>query len=92
MDEADDAETVRCWFVERNYTNRDLIVLTYATPEGDRSFRRELAAGAIDSMTVTAAEDVDPDNLEAVDDPETRERYADEVERVRAEHDPDDEV
>lgn len=86
------ADTVRCWFVERNYNDRDLIILTYATPEGDRVYTRELAAQVIDTETVTAARDVDPDNLEAVSDPETRERYAAEAERVAAEHDPDDTI
>jgi hypothetical protein len=86
------AETVRCWLVERGYNNRDLITLKYATPEGDRLFRRELAAQAMDSVAVTAASDVSPDDLEPVEDPETRERYADEVERIAGEHDPDDEI
>ena len=86
------SDTVRCWFVERDYNSRDLIILTYATPEGDRAFRRELAGQIIDSVAITAAKDVDPDNLEAVDDSETRERYANEVERVRSEHAPDDEI
>ncbi len=86
------AETVRCWLVERGYDNRDLITLKYAPPEGDRLFRRELAAQAMDSVTVTAARDVSPDDLEPVDDPETRERYANEVERVAGEHDPDEEI
>ena len=85
-------DTVRCWLVERGYNNRDLIILTYATPGGDRIFKRELAAQVIDSMTVTAARDVDPTNLESVDDPETRERYATEAERVANEHAPDDEI
>jgi hypothetical protein len=86
------ADTVRTWFVERDYNDRDLIILTYATPEGDRAFRKELASQVIDKMTVTAAEDVDPDNLESIDDPETRERYAAEAARVSNEHDPDDEI
>ena len=86
------ADTVRCWFVERDYNNRDLIILTYATPEGDRVYTQELAAQVIDTKTVTASKEVDPDNLEAVDDPETRERYAAEAERVAAEYDPDDEI
>lgn len=86
------ADTVRCWFVDRAYNNRDLVVLTYATPDGGRIFRRELAAGAIESATVTAARDVDPDNLESVDDPGTRERYANEADRVASDHDPDDEI
>lgn len=86
------ADTVRCWFVDRAYTDRDLIVLTYATPDGNRIYRRELAAGAIDSATVTAARDVDPDDLQPVDDAETHERYANEAARVAEEHDPDDEM
>jgi hypothetical protein len=86
------ADTVRCWLVERDYDNRDLITLAYATPEGDRIFRKELAAQVIDSSTVTAARDVDPENLESVDDPETRQRYATEAERVASEYDPDDEI
>jgi hypothetical protein len=90
-DAADDG-TVRTWFVERDYNDRDLIILTYATPDGERAFRKELASQVIDKMTITAAEDVDPDNLETVDDPELRGRYAAEAERVAAEHTPDDEI
>ena len=86
------AETVRCWLVERGYNNRDLITLKYATPAGDRVYRRELAAQVVDADTVTAPRDVSPDDLERVEAPETRDRYADEVERVSAEHDPDDEI
>lgn len=86
------ADTVRCWLVERGYNNRDLITLKYATPEGDRVYRRELAAQVVDASTVTAAKDVSPDDLEPVDDPEDRERYANEAERVASEHDPEDEI
>ncbi|WP_224333376.1 hypothetical protein [Haloprofundus halobius] len=85
-------DTVRCWFVERDYTDRDLIVLTYATLDGGRSYRKELAVTVIDKYDVTAAVDVDPDNLEAIDDSERRERYAAEAERMAASHAPDDEV
>lgn len=86
------ADTVRCWLVERGYNNRDLITLKYATPEGDRVYRRELAAQVVDASTVTAAKDVSPDDLEPVDDPKDRERYANEAERVASEHDPEDEI
>jgi hypothetical protein len=86
------SDTVRCWLVERGYNDRDLVILTYATPEGDRVFRNELAAQVIDTKTVTAAKDVDPGNLEPVEDPETRDRYAAEAERVASDHDPDDEI
>ncbi|KTG08018.1 hypothetical protein AUR64_01845 [Haloprofundus marisrubri] len=85
-------DAVRCWFVERDYTDRDLIVLTYATLDGERSYRKELSVTVIDRYDVTAAVDVDPDNLEHIDDPDRRERYATEAERMANSHDPDDEV
>ncbi|WP_049900162.1 hypothetical protein [Halococcus agarilyticus] len=85
-------DDVRVWLVERGYNNRDLIVLKYATPEGNRLFRRELAAQAIDMDTVTAARDVSPDDLEAVVEADVRERYAAEARRMADEHDPDDTI
>ena len=85
-------EAVRTWLVERGYDNRDLIVLKYATSEGDRVFRRELAAQAIDVDTVTAARDVSPDDLEPVNETDRQERYADEARRMADEHDPDDTI
>ncbi|WP_049997368.1 hypothetical protein [Halococcus sediminicola] len=88
----DESDGVRVWLVERGYNNRDLIILKYATPDGERLFRRELAAQAIGVDTVTAAKDVSPDDLEAVDDGDLRERYANEVERMADEHDPDDSI
>ena len=88
----DESDGVRVWLVERGYNNRDLIILKYATPDGERLFRRELAAQAIGVDTVTAAKDVSPDDLEAVDDGDLRERYANEVSRMSDEHDPDDSI
>ena len=79
----------RCWLVERTYTDRDTIVLVYATPDGERMRRKELAAPMLERTTVTAAIEAEPDDLEPVTDPETRERYAKEAERVREAHDPD---
>ena len=89
---ADESDTVRVWLVERGYNNRDLIILKYATPDGERLFRRELAAQAIGVDTVTAAKDVSTDDLENIDDPDLRERYANEVKRMVDEHDPDDTI
>lgn len=82
----------RAWLVERDVDSRDLVTLTYATPDGERAFTRQ---AALDSLArsgggVTAAMDVEDDRLEPVADPETRERYAEEVERVAADNDPDD--
>ncbi|WP_254538333.1 hypothetical protein [Halomarina litorea] len=87
-----DTEDVRVWLVERGYNNRDLIVLKYATPDGERLYRRELAAQAIDLDSVTAARDVSPDNLESVDDADRRERFAAEAIRMADEHDPNDTI
>ncbi len=83
------SEPVRCWLVERTYTDRDLVVLVYATPDGERALRKELAASMLDRTTVTAATEADPDDLAPVEDADTRERYAMEADRVRDAHDPD---
>lgn len=80
-------DTVRVWLVER-----DLIILKYTTPNGDRVFRRELASQAVDMETVTAAKDVCPDDLEPVDEPDVQERYAAEATRMADKHDPDDQI
>jgi hypothetical protein len=85
-------DTARVWLVERGYNNRDLIILKYATPHGERLFRRELSAQAIDADTMIAAKEVSRSDLEAVEDADRRERYAAEVERMADEHDPDDTV
>lgn len=86
------SETVRTWLVERTYTDRDLVVLTYATPDGEQSFTRELASSALGGTSVTAARDVEPDRLTPVEDDQDRERYAHEAERVRENNDPDAEI
>ncbi|SEO90916.1 hypothetical protein SAMN04487948_10796 [Halogranum amylolyticum] len=86
------SETVRVWLVERGYNNRDLVILKYATLEGDRVYRRELAPQALDMSSVTAAEEVSTDDLEAVEETATRERYANEATRMAENHDPEDTV
>ncbi|WP_232688834.1 hypothetical protein [Halobacterium zhouii] len=89
---AAESDDTRVWLVERGYNNRDLIILKYATLDGERVFRRELAAQAVDVDTVTAARDVSTDNLEVVDDPDLQDRYASEATRMRDEHDPENTV
>lgn len=90
------SERTRVWLVERTYSDdeQNIIILTYATPDGKRDFRKERA---LPSFTGSGREtkvsvEVEPDNLGYVDDEETRERYSTEVERVRDRHDPDDAV
>jgi hypothetical protein len=85
--------TVRAWLVERSYDDRNLITLVYATPDGTRALRKEQSATVMHQQgsRVTAAVDVARDALAPVDDSDV-DRYADEAERMRARHDPDDEV
>jgi hypothetical protein len=90
---ADSDHTVRVWLVERTYSDdeQNLIILTYATPDGDRYFRKERALTSFsDVRDTTAAVEADPNNLGAVDDPALREQYAAEARRMRSVHDPDD--
>jgi hypothetical protein len=91
-----DPETVRVWLVERTYSDdeQNLIILTYATPDGRRDYRKERALTSFtgDSRETTAAVRVSPSNLGRVEDPETRERYAAEAQRMRETHDPDDAI
>ena len=86
---SDDEE--RVWLVERDYDQKGLVRLVYATPDGDRHLTRELSQQMLQRTTVTAARAVAPDRLEPT--PETdRVRYATEAERMADRHDPDDPV
>ena len=84
---------VRVWLVERTYSDdeQNLIVLTYATPDGAREFRKERAVPSFSgpARETRVSLEVDPDNLSAVDDAGTRERYAAEAERMARDHDAD---
>ncbi|QRV16461.1 hypothetical protein JMJ58_06125 [Haloterrigena salifodinae] len=86
-------DTVRVWLVERTYSDdeQNLIILTYATTDGERYFRKERALTSFtDVRDTTAGVDVESDNLGAVDDPDLREQYAAEAQRMAEVHDPDD--
>ncbi|MFB6121505.1 MAG: hypothetical protein ABEJ68_10360 [Halobacteriaceae archaeon] len=90
---ADDSETVRVWLVERTYSDdeQNMIILTYATTEGDRYFRKERALTSFDDVRdTTAAVEVAPHNLGTVEEKTRREQYAAEAERMRGQHAPDD--
>ncbi|ELY53414.1 hypothetical protein [Natronolimnohabitans innermongolicus] len=92
-DTADD--DVRVWLVERTYSDdeQNLIILVYATPDGERYFRKERALTSdTDVRETTAALDVAVENLGAVDDADERERYATEAARMANTHDPDDPI
>lgn len=85
-------DQVRAWLVARTVDDRDLVTLTYATPDGERVETRQLAATHLQRSPATAAVDVPPADLDPVTDPDRRERFAAEAERMRASHAPDDEV
>ena len=90
-DEAE--ETVRVWLVERTYSDdeQNLIILTYATPDGERYFRKERALTSFtDVRDTTAAVEASPGNLGQVEDPAERERYAAEAQRMADRHEPSD--
>ena len=85
-------DTVRVWLVERTYSDdeQNIIILTYATPNGERYFRKERSLTSFsDVRDTTAAVDADPENLGTTDS-DDREAYAAEARRMAAEHDPDD--
>ncbi len=85
-------ETEQVWLVERNYDDKGLVTLVYATPDGKHHVTRERSANMLQSTTVTAADEMDVDTLEPVDDPDLQERYASEATRMAERHDPDDAV
>lgn len=92
---ASGSDRVRVWLIERTYSDdeQNLIILTYATPDGERYFRKERALTSFtDARATTAAVDAAPENLGTVDDPEQRAQYAAEAKRMAAAHDPDDAI
>lgn len=91
-----DADAIRVWLVERTYSDdeQNLIILTYATLGGERYFRKERALPSFTGTKreTTAAVEAEPGNLGSVDDPEQREQYALEAQRMAEQHDPDDSI
>jgi hypothetical protein len=81
----------RVWLVDRSYNDKGMIVLVYATTDGEQYLRKQLSERMLMQQDVTAARTVETDRLEATDD-EEGERYAAEANRMADEHDPDDAV
>ncbi|ELY62160.1 MULTISPECIES: hypothetical protein [Natrialbaceae] len=84
---------IRVWLVERTYSDdeQNLIILTYATPDGEQYYRKERALTSFtDVRDTTAAVDADPNNLGSVDDTDLQEQYATEAQRMQETHDHDD--
>ena len=90
------SETVQVWLVERTFSDdeQNIVILLYATPDGTRVLRKERALTSFTgpARETSAAVEAEPQNLDSVDDPETRERFATEAARMQAEYAPDDAV
>jgi len=86
------ADAARVWLVERTCSDdeQNLIILTYATPDGERYYRKERALTSFtDTRDATAAVDVDPENL-GTTEPDRVEQYAAEARRMADIHNPGD--
>ena len=90
-----ESDKVRVWLVERTYSDdeQNLIILIYATPDGEQYFRKERALTSFTDMRdTTAALDVDPDNLGTVYNENEQEQYASEATRMAETHDSNDPI
>jgi hypothetical protein len=85
-------DAARVWLVERSYSDKGLVTLVYATPDGEAHVRMQRSSNMLQSSPVTAARTVEPEQLVPVEDAEKQERYASEAARMRDRHDPDDQV
>ncbi|WP_135663488.1 hypothetical protein [Halorhabdus rudnickae] len=83
--------TVQCWLVERDFYDEDLVTLVYATRDGSRHVTQQRSTALLMKEQVTAAIEVEPDRLEPAD-PDERDRYAREADRMAENHRPDDSV
>ncbi|WP_254840841.1 hypothetical protein [Natronomonas marina] len=94
MDDSD-ADEVRVWLVERTYGDDELnlVIITYATLDGERYFRKERALTSFTgpARETTAALDVDPGDLGRTPESD-REYYADAARRTAERHAPDDAI
>ncbi len=83
------AESVPVWLVERTYSDdeQNLLIVTYATEDGERMLRKERAMTSFDDARspVAPREDADESELRPVTDQETREWYKSEVARTQRE-------
>lgn len=82
-------ETVPVWRVDQALSDdeQNIIIVTYATADGGRAYRKELAVPSVGTglVDVPKREEVPPADLSTVDDPETREWYKHAVEAMRHE-------
>lgn len=83
---------IRCWLVERDVGHKNLVTLVYATRDGERHVTRQRSTAMLRQDPPTAATDVPESDLEPVSDPDDRERYSKEADRIAERRDPDEQV
>ncbi len=91
----EDTAPVQVWLVERMFAEdkSNLIVLVYATTDGEQYTMKEHAiTGISGTHLTTAAVEVDPDDLDPVGDETVQNQYATEATRMANVHDPDDPI
>jgi hypothetical protein len=86
-----DETTEQLWLVEREYSDKGMMNLVYASTDGQRYHRRQLSQQMLTRMDVTAGRSVDAEKLEPTHEDDC-ERYATEATRMADHHDPDDAV
>ncbi len=85
------AETERVWLVEREYTDKGMVTIVYASTDGERHLQRQLSERMLMRSDVTAGNDVEIGRLEPTPDSE-RDRYAAEASRMAKKYQRDDAV
>lgn len=91
---AESDEQTRVWLVERTYGDDELniVILVYADATGERYFRKERALTSFSDVRETPVSLTVPSDELGTTDPEDRDRYATEAERMADAHDPDDTI
>lgn len=82
------SDTLRCWLVDRSVDDGRVVTVTYATTDGAMATSRQQALVGLDEG-VPAAVEVHREDLTAVEDQATRDRYETEATRMRSQFDAD---
>lgn len=88
-------ESVRLWLVERTYSDdeQNLIILVYATLDGERYIRKERAVTSYTNIPETTAAITMPlTETASVQDDQTRRQYANQARQMRDRHEPDNRI
>lgn len=80
---------VAVWLVQREFTDKGLLTLVYATTDGERKLVEQRSATRL--ADVTAGQTVSPERLDPTE-PSNRDRFATEATRMAEHHDQDDDV